>query len=160
MWVCFQLVRGGIFDMGGNFVAVRVEMEVEAPELVVVKAFVKLVWGCLNGRIYFLWRLSLILVECKISSIGRRLFSMVMRVAWGRRQVQKWRYGGGGRGGCGGGCEGGLILFGGGVRGGECIDVVVAKGVEMSVGGGGAGNRESALMSGGGGTCAVGGGAS
>ena len=30
------------------------------------------------------------------------------------------------------------------------IDVVVAKGVEMSVGGGGAGNRESALMSGGG----------
>ena len=33
--------------------------------------------------------------------------------------MQKWRYGGGGRGGCGGGCEGALTLFGGGVRGGD-----------------------------------------
>ena len=31
-----------------------VEVDVEAPELVVVKAFVKLAWGCLNGRIHFL----------------------------------------------------------------------------------------------------------
>ena len=57
--------------------------------------------------------------------------------------MQIWRYGGGGRGGCEGGCVGGLTLFGGGVRGGSCIGVVVAKGVEKSMGGGGASNRES-----------------
>ena len=58
----------------------------------------------------------------------------------------------GGRDGCGGGCEGGLTRFGDVIRG-DCIGVVVANGVRMSVGGGGSGTREGTIMRGGGGAC-------
>ena len=47
--VGFGLVRGDIFDLGGDFVAVVVEMEVEDLELE-VEAVARLVLGCLNGR--------------------------------------------------------------------------------------------------------------
>ena len=44
-----------IFDFGGVFVAVMVEMEVDDLELEVeVGDVVSLVWSCVNGRLYFL----------------------------------------------------------------------------------------------------------
>ena len=59
-----------------------------------------------------------------------------------------------------GGCEGGLAQFGSAVGWSVCINVVVANGVGISVGGGGAGNRRSAVMIGGGRACASSGGVS
>ena len=41
----FGLAGGSIFNLDGDFVAVMVEVEVEDLKLV-VKAFVRLVWGC------------------------------------------------------------------------------------------------------------------
>ena len=51
--VGFGLVGGDIFNLYGDFVAKVVEVEVEDLELV-VKAVVRLVWDCLNGRMYLL----------------------------------------------------------------------------------------------------------
>ena len=51
--VSFGLVGGDIIDLGGIFVAVVVEIEVHHLELE-VGVVVRLVWGCLNGRLYFL----------------------------------------------------------------------------------------------------------
>ena len=45
-----------------------------------VKVVVWLLWRCLSGRMCFLWRLNLILVEKKMSNVGEYLFSMVMQV--------------------------------------------------------------------------------
>ena len=53
--VSFGLVGGDILDLVGGFVAVVAEMEVDALEL---EVGVRLVWDCLDGRLYFLWRLS------------------------------------------------------------------------------------------------------
>ena len=52
--VDFGLVGGDILDLGRGFVAVVVEMEVNDWESE-VGAVVRLVWNCLNGRLYFLW---------------------------------------------------------------------------------------------------------
>ena len=51
--VGFGLVGGDTFNLGGGFVAVVVEMELDDLELQVGDVF-RLVWGCLNGRLYFL----------------------------------------------------------------------------------------------------------
>ena len=37
-----------------------------------------LLWRCLSGRMCFLWRLNLILVEEKMTNVGEYLFGMVM----------------------------------------------------------------------------------
>ena len=45
-----------------------VEMEVEDLELEMeAEAVVRLVWSCVNARLYFLWRLSRIFLEGKMS---------------------------------------------------------------------------------------------
>ena len=45
-----------------------VEMEVENLELEVeVEAVVRLVWNCVNVRLYFLWHLSRMFLEGKMS---------------------------------------------------------------------------------------------
>ena len=46
------------------------KLEVEVP--------VRLVWACLNERLYFLWRLTQMYLEGKMPSGGRRPFGMVM----------------------------------------------------------------------------------
>ena len=51
--VGFGLLGGDIFDLGGDFVAMLVEMEVDDLELE-VGVVARLVWGCLNERLYFL----------------------------------------------------------------------------------------------------------
>ena len=51
--VSFGLAEDYIFDLGGLFVAMVVEIEVDNLELE-VGVVVRLVWGCLNGRLYFL----------------------------------------------------------------------------------------------------------
>ena len=57
--VGFGLVGDDIFDFGGGFVAMVVEMEVDDLELELeVGVVARLVWSCVNGRLYFLWRLS------------------------------------------------------------------------------------------------------
>ena len=56
--VGFGLVGSDIFDFGGGLaVVVVVEMEVDDLELE-VGAVVRIVWSCVNGKLYFLWRLS------------------------------------------------------------------------------------------------------
>ena len=55
--VGFGLVGGDLFDFGGDFVAVVGEMEVDDLELE-VGAVVRVVWSCVNGELYFLWRLT------------------------------------------------------------------------------------------------------
>ena len=55
--VSFGLVIGNIYYLGGDFVAVLVEMEVDDLELE-VGTVIRLVWGCLNLRLHFLWCLS------------------------------------------------------------------------------------------------------
>ena len=76
--VSFGLVGGGIFNLSGGFVVLVVEVRLEDLELV-VKAVVRLIWGCLSGMMYFLWRLSLMSVQGEISNVGGSLFGMVMR---------------------------------------------------------------------------------
>ena len=73
----FGLVGGGIFNLGRDFMVAVVEVAVDKFKLV-VKAFLRLVWACLNERMCFLWHLSLMLVEGKMSNINRRLSWMVM----------------------------------------------------------------------------------
>ena len=75
MWG-FGVMGGGVFDLGGDF-AVVVEVEAKALELV-VKVVVRLVWGCFSGRMSFLWRFNLMLVEGKISTVGG-LSSVMLR---------------------------------------------------------------------------------
>ena len=53
----FGLVGGDIFDFGGGFVAVVMEMEVNDLELK-VGGVVRIVWSCVNEELCFLWRLS------------------------------------------------------------------------------------------------------
>lgn len=48
-------MRGVIFDLGGDFVTVVMEMEVEDFELM-MKVVVRLAWGRLDST--FLWRIS------------------------------------------------------------------------------------------------------
>ena len=60
--VDFRLVGGGIFDLGGDFMVVLVELDMEHLELG-MKDAVRLVWGCLSWRMYFLWRLSLMSMD-------------------------------------------------------------------------------------------------
>ena len=74
----FRLVGGDILDLGGGFVTVVVEMEVDNLESG-VRAVVRLVWNCLDGRLYFLWCLNQKSLEGKMSSDGGRLFGIVMR---------------------------------------------------------------------------------
>ena len=76
--VSFGLVGGDIFDLVGVFVAVVVEREVDDLELE-VRVIVRLVWDCLNRRLYCLWRLSRMSLERKISNVGGHPFGMVMR---------------------------------------------------------------------------------
>ena len=77
--VGFGLVEGDILDLSGGFIALLVEMEVDDLELE-VGTVVRLIWGYLNWRLYFLWRLSRMSLESKMSKIGGRPFGMVMRV--------------------------------------------------------------------------------
>lgn len=70
------------FDLDGGFAAVvmevdDLEMEVDDLELeggVIVRLF----WGFLNRRLYFLWCLSRMFLEEKISHITERPFGMVI----------------------------------------------------------------------------------
>ena len=48
------------------------ELEVE------VGAVARLVWSCANGKLYFLWRLSRMSLERKMSNVGGHLFGMVL----------------------------------------------------------------------------------
>ena len=73
--VGFRLVGESILHLNGDFKVVVVV--VEDFELV-VKAFVRLVQGYLNRKIYFLWCVSLMLVEKIISTVSGCLFKMVM----------------------------------------------------------------------------------
>ena len=51
--VSFGVLEGGVFNLGGNFVAVMVKLRMEDFELV-VQVIVRQVWGCLSGRVYVL----------------------------------------------------------------------------------------------------------
>ena len=75
--VSFGLMGGDIFDLSGGFIVVVLEMGVDDLKLE-VGVVVRLVWGCLNGRLYFLWRLSRISLEEKISNFGGHPFGMVI----------------------------------------------------------------------------------
>ena len=70
---------GGMWylDLGGDFVTVVVEVELGDLELG-VKAILRLVWGCLRGKIYFLLWLSPMLVEGKMPNVDGCLFAIVM----------------------------------------------------------------------------------
>ena len=71
------LVEGDILDLSRGFIALVVEMEVD--ELVLeVGAVVRLIWGCLNWRLYFLWCLSRMSLENKTSKVVGHPFGMVM----------------------------------------------------------------------------------
>ena len=74
-WAC----EGDILDLGQGFEAVVVEMEVDDLELE-VGAVARLVWGCLNGRLYSLWCMSRKSLKGKMSNNGGRPFGMVIRV--------------------------------------------------------------------------------
>ena len=56
--VNFRLVGDGIFNLGGDFMVVLVEKHMKHLKLGMEYA-ARLVWSSLSGRIYFLWRLSL-----------------------------------------------------------------------------------------------------
>ena len=73
-----RLVVGDIFDVDGGFVVVVVEMDVDALELE-VGVVARLVWDCLNGGLYFLWRFSQMSLEGKLSNVGECPFGMVMQ---------------------------------------------------------------------------------
>ena len=63
---------------GGGFVAVVLEMVVDDLKLE-VGAFVRLVWNCVNGDLYLLWRLTQKALEGKMSNVGGHPFAIVMR---------------------------------------------------------------------------------
>ena len=75
--VGFGLVGGDILDLSGGFIALVVEMEVDDLELE-AGAVVRLIWGCLNWRLYFLWRLSQMSLKSKMSTVGGHPFGLVM----------------------------------------------------------------------------------
>ena len=77
--VGFGLVGGNIFVLGEDFVAGVVEMEVKDLELE-VGVVGRLAWGYWNVRLYFLWCLSRMSLEGKMSSVDGCPFGMVM---WG-----------------------------------------------------------------------------
>ena len=79
--VGFGLVGGGIFDLGGDFVAVVVKVEVEDLDLA-VKTVARQVWGCFGGNMYFLRQLSLMSVEGKMSNVGGHLCGMAIRACF------------------------------------------------------------------------------
>ena len=62
----------------GGFVAVVVEMVVGDLKLE-VEAIVRIVWSCVNGELYCLWRLRRNSLEGKISNVGGRFFGLMMR---------------------------------------------------------------------------------
>ena len=66
---------GDIFDSGGGFVAVVVEMEVNDLELE-VGDIVRIVWSCVKEELYFFWHLSRMSLEGKMSNVGGRPFGM------------------------------------------------------------------------------------
>ena len=71
----FWLVGGGIFKLGGNFVVAVVVVKAKVEEFqLMVERFMRAVWDCFNGRIYFLWHLSLILVEANVPDVGEDLW--------------------------------------------------------------------------------------
>ena len=76
--VSFGLLKGDILDLGRSFAAVVVEMEVDDLKLEEGDVF-RPVGGCLNGRLYFLWRLSRMSLAGKMSSACGRSFGLVMR---------------------------------------------------------------------------------
>ena len=61
----------------GGFVAVVVEMVGDLK--LEVEAIVKIVWSCVNGELYCLWRLKRKSLEGKFSNVGGHLFGVVMR---------------------------------------------------------------------------------
>ena len=76
------LMRGDVSNFGGGFVAVVVVVVVETVEggsKLEVVAVVRKVWNCVNGELYFLWRLSRKSLEGKMSNIGGHLFGVVIR---------------------------------------------------------------------------------
>ena len=75
--VGFALVEGEILDLSGGFIALVVEMEVDDLELKVGVVF-RLIWGCLNWRLYYLWGLNRMSLESKMSKVGGRPFGMVI----------------------------------------------------------------------------------
>ena len=74
--VGFGLVVGDIFDFGGALVAVLAETEVDDLKLEAGDA-ARLVWSCVNGELYFLWRFSQMSLEGKMSNVGGRFFGKV-----------------------------------------------------------------------------------
>ena len=75
--VSFSLVGGDFCDLDGGFFAAVVEMEVDDLELE-VGVIIMLSWSCLNGRLYFLWCLSQMFLEEKMSHIAERSFGIVI----------------------------------------------------------------------------------
>ena len=63
--------------VGDSFVTVVVEMEVNDLELE-VGDLVRIVWSCVNKELCFLWCLSRMSLEGKMSNVGGRPFGMVM----------------------------------------------------------------------------------
>ena len=88
--VGFGLMGDNILDLSWGFVAVVVEMEVDDLEFEV--AVVRVIWGCLNWRMHFLWRLSRMPLEGRMSNVGGRLFGMVM---WADFLMEFYFYDGG-----------------------------------------------------------------
>ena len=74
--VGFWLAGGGIFDFGGNYVAVVVKTEVLD---LVVRLNVRLVWTYLNGKVYCLWHFSLISLKANISNVRWSFFEIMMQ---------------------------------------------------------------------------------
>ena len=73
----FGLLGGDIFDFGGFFIVVVVEMDVDHLELE-IKAVVRLVWSCVNEKLYFLCHLRQMSLEGKVSNVGGCPFGMMM----------------------------------------------------------------------------------
>lgn len=77
--VGFMLAGGDIFNFDRDFFLVVVKMEMEDLELE-LGTVVRLVWGFLNEKIYFLWHLSCMSLEGKMSNVGGYPFGMVIQV--------------------------------------------------------------------------------
>ena len=74
------LVGGDILNFGRGFVAVVAVVDtVVGDSKLEVVAVVRIVWSCVNGELYTLWRLSRKSLEGKMSNVGGRLFGVVMR---------------------------------------------------------------------------------
>ena len=75
--VDYVLVGGDALNFSGWFVAMMVETVVGDSKLEVV-AVVRIVWSCVNGELYYLWRLSRKSLEGKMGvfSVGGCLFGV------------------------------------------------------------------------------------